>query len=319
MTEESYDGVQFGRNDDKAWKTVDDVWRASRKGSGVCNGDYYQHYTTLSSVITKICQRRWWLTQSTNVRLNDLQESRKFGTADVAKRTYQTSFVHSITEDVSMWGLYAPQNPFAIRITIPGERLSKWIDEVKKKDQLHKLTNHKDGTDPIEKDFTDCRDVIYASVGGEGGDKYDIRRGNHLFWRGERSAEIKDLAHGIKRGICTGWFKDYEWRHENEARLCMRLKKANGQKAMWTEMSEDLLCDLRFTFSPWLPRCYEHEVEKIIRSAYEGAGIKLTKKCRQHFRRSSVAGALNFERERDLESFESSLSEFQNKALKGIL
>ncbi len=69
-----------------------------------CGGwhNTYQHYTTLSSVVSKILERKWWLSRSDSDALNDRQESAKFGDQELIGRTYQASFVHGAAESAKM-------------------------------------------------------------------------------------------------------------------------------------------------------------------------------------------------------------------------
>ena len=112
--------------------TLDEAMRAAWGADGARNPKhgFYQHYTTLPSVVTKLAERRWWLTRSDSESLNDNQESLKFGKRQLHAKTYQVSFVHGAAESAALWGLYAPENPFAIRITIPGDAMDKWVGDM---------------------------------------------------------------------------------------------------------------------------------------------------------------------------------------------
>ena len=138
----------------------------------------YQHYTTLSSVVTKILERKWWLSRSDSDALNDRQESAKFGDQELLGRTYQASFVHGAAESAALWCIYQPSNPFAIRITLPGRAVQNWmkfLDEKKRIFDEHQKT-HKVG----EVGF---KDIIYAAVDfrGREWERGDIKRSNGLY------------------------------------------------------------------------------------------------------------------------------------------
>ena len=259
------------------------IWREGRDLF-----DYYQHYTTLSSVITKIGERHWWLSRSDSERLNDGQESQKFGVRRYYRRTYQTSFVYGSSESAALWGMYAPGNPFALRITIPGNAIRNWVEELK-----HKSIHSKNNVDhPI--DEVDFKDIIYAAVGftDQNKTRLDRKRHNILHWSGESTSEIPDLEKEIKNDECSGWLKDYEWRHENESRLCVRIKKAIGATSMWIPISAELLESMSFTFSPWLDKSYESQVEDIISTVYKRLLDKKDLNLSSKFHRSVLQGAL---------------------------
>lgn len=272
---------------------VDIVW-----GTGSTPHRFYQHYTTLSSLIDKL-SGRWWFARSDNGELNDRQESVKFGNKNISARTYQTSFVHGAAENVALWSLYTPSDPFAVRVTIPGEALKEWVDGLNG-DCLHLDDSSK--TRNIER--AELKDIIYAAVAfsdrSEQEDNRknsrDIPRCNSLYWAEVNcGAKIQDLEKLIKKDRCTGWMKDYEWRHERESRICLRVGKAGGPKALWCKVTSDLIEKMKFTFSPWLPIKYEDQVRDIIINALKPTEPERgpnAKKYADRFRRSVVQGAI---------------------------
>ena len=256
--------------------------------------NYYQHYTTLSKVVTKLSEKRWWFANSYNGDFNDRQESLKFGDSKISKRTYQASFVHGTAENVALWSMYAPSDPFAIRITMPGEKLGEWVDSLRGK-YLYSESDKK--TCKIEK--SELKDIIYAAVDFRDRKRTsrDIGRCNSLYWS-EVSCDVKmpSLEEQIKKAYCTGWMKDYEWRHERESRICLRVKKAGGPKGLWCEVTPELIESMKFTFSPWLPKEYEDEVKEVIVNALKITEEKRGSRAKQYsdrFRRSVLQGAIN--------------------------
>ena len=276
---------------------------------GIIEQKAYQHYCPLDKILGKIIQRRWFLSKCSSLKMNDLQEPRKFaGETDILRRTYITCFEHCRSEDVAMWGLYEKNDPFALRVTIPGKVLVDWMRSIEiksndtaNKDKKDKALKKMDARDEKGKKLSDgkiqfsiFRDMLYASVAGDKDlDEYDIRRGNRVSW---------DEAHyNLRKGECVvdgqyaGFIKDCEWSHERESRLCIRLRKTFDIKSISIKIPVEVIAAMRFTYSPWLRRSEEKRVQRVLEMALQGVGVDLAAKPKfQRFRRSVLQGALNF-------------------------
>ena len=269
--------------------------------------EFYQHYTTLSSLVDKL-SGRWWFSRSNSGTLNDKQESLKFGNREISAKTYQTSFVHGAAENVALWSLYTPSDLFAIRVTIPGRALNEWVKSMNG-GILHSGDKTSSGW-KIQR--ADLRDIIYAAVDFRDKKKTsrDIPRCNSLYWAEVNcGAKLPNLEEEIKDDCCTGWMKDYEWRHERESRICLRVAKKNGPDGLWCEVSSELIEAMKFTFSPWLPREYEEDVKRIIVNALKVRESRRGAKAREYesrFRRSVVQGAIRLRQSKPACVFESS-------------
>lgn len=262
----------------------------------------YSHYTTLDRLVDKILTKRWWLTRSTNTRLNDRQEAEKFGNRALLARTYQTSFSRGGAENVAMWALYTSLDPFAVRITIPGQVMKAWLTSIQLPsrqgpDRLKTLgvqgKNH-----PVCVDF---KDVIYAAVGNprRDRDEYDKKRADTLLWNGVRSKKIANLQCGILADKCTGWIKDQEWQSEQETRLCVQLERdRNSDDGISIRIPDFVIASMSFTFSPWLREQDKDKIELIIKTALHAAKLKNKVGAKEPlvpYRRSVLNGALNLE------------------------
>lgn len=265
---------------------------------------YYQHYTTLDRVVTKILKQEWWLTRSDSVRLNDLQEAKKFGNPQLLKRTYQASFSKGTAESAAMWGLYVRDNPFAVRVLIPGKAIEEWMSDVSLCD------NVKCGKIEVAK----FQDLIYAAVPFLHGqrDSLDKKRGNSVSWEGmncdfkgadacQSDMEGDRLIRNLHDDEVTGFMKDYEWRHEREARLCVRLEKASSRKAVPIKIPINVIASMSFTMSPWVDPKHEEHIRKTLqcalevvrKSANDTNGAATIKFNSQPFHRSVLQGAFN--------------------------
>ena len=286
----------FAHADDLA-KALAIAWRhPSYKG-------VYAHYTTLDRLIEKILTKRWWLTRSTNTRLNDRQEAEKFGNRALLARTYQTSFSRGGAENVAMWALYTSLDPLAVRVAIPGKVMKEWTDSIHLPSQSNKVDawktlDVKGKNHPVYADF---KDVIYAAVGDprKDLDEYDKKRADSLTWHGVRSKKIKNLECEILADRCTGWMKDLEWQSEQETRLCVRLERnKNNDDAISIKIPDYVIASMSFTFSPWASDRDGTRIERIIKAALVAAKLKENDRAEEPsmpYRRSVLNGALNLE------------------------
>lgn len=268
------------------------------RDGGVAHG-YYQHYTSLRRVLDKITGD-WWLTRSDSDRLNDQQETVKFGKKEVARRMYQTSFCHGANEDAAMWGLYQSCNPLAIRITIPGKTMKRWISDIQVKPHMDRKErqSHLDcvGLQSGVK-VVAFGDLVYASVADPdvSHDRHDIHRSGQVHWDDAACNIKEDSQEGIKCEWATSLVKDSEWRHERESRLTVQFAGMLPKcpDAVRIAIPKYVIEDMRFTYSPWLKREYEAKVERVLASALSKVGVDPKSGGFQRFRRSTLCGALN--------------------------
>ena len=267
----------------------------------------YQHYGQFDRILSKIIQKRWYLTKCNSSSLNDLKEPKKYaGNSDILRRTYITCFGHYLAEDVAMWGLYGKNNPMSLRVTIPGKVMVDWmksiefrrpVDGNKNAQRALKTMKAKGEDDKVLKSgnvqSAIFRDVIYAAVDEEKEhDEYDIRRQRVISWRKARY-NLKD-GECVTNGQCAGFVKDCEWAHERESRLCVCMKKEIQDKCVSIDVPLKVIEQMRFTFSPWLDRDKEKCMKEMITMALKSVGVDVDKSEFQRFRRSVLHGALNF-------------------------
>lgn len=237
----------------------------------------YQHYTTIENVLYKISKGVWWLSCCTSDRLNDQKEAVKFGDYSEARRMYQTCFCHGSAESVAMWGMYQCSKPCAIRITLPVETMRKWLSSLNKENNGDVL----------------FRDIVYIAVAESklAKDKYEIRRQNCASWEGAVLSLQDSLPDDVHERWATGLIKDYEWRHERESRLLIKVREHMGN-GIKINIPDYVLEDMRFTFSPWLSPNIEANAEKLIMDALQKRLKKKPKELDQRFRRSVLTGGL---------------------------
>lgn len=272
---------------------------------------YYHHYTQLPKLLDMIKEHRWLLSRCDNVCINDLKEPRKFGgESDILKRTYIACFGQGLGESAAMWGLYGKSRQSAVRVTIPGDTMIRWMQGIDFSDKIAKveLEAAREELDlcgingkRIKSNILSAkfRDIIYVAVNDKKDpDRYDALRSNSASWGKAifKGRDDEDFADDLQDGLYAGWVKDYEWQHERECRLCVRLNRKIDDDKVSIKIPGDVLADMRFTFSPWLPKEKENSVEgKILQSLNDtGVSIDDTKRGIKRFRRSTLHGALNF-------------------------
>ena len=250
-----------------------------------------QHYTTIDRLLTKIRDWKWYLTRADNVRLNDLQENRKFGDAKLIPRIWQISFNAETAESAAMWALYCRQSPFAVRISVPYEDILNWV----KTAGVERSKRCDGDAESIEIESKDFHDIFYAATDFRDKKKsrMDKSRKDGMSWNGA-FANIENVPDVVRMSTLTGWVKDYEWRQEKEARIVVCTKKVFAPKSgLYLKVSQDLIKKMRFTLSPWLESKDESEVENIIKNALKS--VDAWSSGRIH--RSVLSGALNFSKE----------------------
>ncbi len=269
----------------------------------------FVHYTTLSCVVQIITSRRWWLTRSVTDRLNDVQESKKFGNPEILGRMYQASFMYGSAESAAMWGLYCPGNPLGVMISLNGNAMKEWFAEIRRKKskvclEYDRATARHGRHVELTRgqiDIADARDVIYASTDF----KHTFKRcrgrknrSNKLFWGDMSTDRIEDLEQEINDDKFSGWIKDSEWRQENESRIAVRVKHISGKLPahLSLDIPEAVLKSMRFTLSPWLREEFYGEVENVVRALFMKMHNEKLPDC--IVARSGLTGALELWRER---------------------
>ena len=243
---------------------------------GIDSHGRFVHYTKLSRVVQILESERWWLTRADSDSLNDVQEARKYGNAELLGRMYQASFSYGSAENAAMWGLYCPGDPFGVMISIDGEAMREWFAEIRCKKCDARLEYPETKTKPgkhvnlskTEIDHADARDVIYVATKFADTPYREKNRSDILYWYGVQTEEIAGLEQEIKDDKFTGWIKDYEWRQENESRIAVCVKDIARKlpNRLSIKIHDSVLESMRFTLSPWLKDEYYDETYNVIRA-----------------------------------------------------
>lgn len=151
-------------------ETLDEAFVMAKGGINLHHR--FVHYTTLSRLVQIIMSRQWWLTRSDTVRMNDVQEARKYGNPELLGRMYQASFGYGSAESTAMWGLYCPGDPLGVMVSIDGKAMKDWFEKIRNKKgtfslEYGKATSQHGRQLELSKrqiDVADARDVLYAAT-----------------------------------------------------------------------------------------------------------------------------------------------------------
>lgn len=255
--------------------------------------DQYHHYTNYARVIQLLLTQRWWLTRGDMAWLNDRAEHRKYGLEKTWKRLFQASFARGKSEHAFMWALYCRHDANAVRITIPKEAMSKWRETVKGFKTVQRETpgqKPRSGKHPTDLvvEAADMRDVVYVATSSPRTKRIGERQ-NAVSWN-DVVAKFPGLETEILKDDVAGWIKDYEWRAEQETRICVRLRSAKGDpKCVSIPIPDEVLKTMSFTFGPWTGPTQAKDWESAIRSIYAQRGLAPKEKA---FKTSMLTGAL---------------------------
>ena len=195
-----------------------------------------------------------------------------------------------------MWGVYGKSNPFALRITIPGNIMRQWMNEIQfVKGSVGNSSNARKALDTkafdsgrsITPNSAKFGDILYVAVENEmESDGKCAKRSHAVRWGNAMCrCEDDDLADTVR--MYPGWVKDMEWRHEGESRLCVRFDKPMKSNRISVRIPKYVIDKMRFTLSPWLDRSLESLVKDAIARAIDSYAVPT-------IRTSVLQGALNF-------------------------
>ena len=192
-----------------------------------------------------------------------------------------------------MWALYCRHDANAVRITIPKEAMSKWREEINGLKTVRRETpgrQHRSDKHPTDLavEAADMRDVVYVATSSPRTKRIGERQ-NAVSWN-DAVASVPGLETEILKDDAAGWIKDYEWRAEQETRICVRLKSAkHDPKCVSIPIPDEVLKTMSFTFGPWTGSTQAKDWESAIRSIYAQRGLLLKEKA---FKASMLTGAL---------------------------
>lgn len=258
----------------------------------------YQYYTTVTTLEKILDNQMIRLSRCSSARLNDTRERNKYGVDSVLDRTYIFCMSYGYAEQASMWSMYGDQSAESVRIVLNGSSIAQWRNEFRNLKKKSYTANGKGASKRlIEK--VDINDLIYASVRTD--DQDDSMRpsnGRSVFCN-DMYGYITDVRDGMRAKDISGWVKDYEWRCENETRMCVRLAKKYAGEYVYLKLPPYVIKSMEFTMSPWLPKAYEESfcarLKEVWPKGEEFGSFDESRVGRSpRVGRSSLFGALNF-------------------------
>ncbi len=236
---------------------------------------YYHHYTDLDTLIKIIESGYFHLTRGNSMSMNDQHESQTKGNQSTWQKTFLGCFAFGKSENMAMWGLYGLPWEDAVRISIPAEKMTNWINNMNAKDLY-----------TVSFDNGSCQrailntpatvtlsDIVYI----EGKRNSDS---SVLFWDNE-SLQISDAQKlsGIgKKSSMTGFIKNYAWKYEKEVRIHVLLsrKLSADEDTIAIKLSNDIIASMTITTGPYFSG-------ELLQRIEERVSVKLFQRIKERF------------------------------------
>ena len=219
------------------------------------NHQSYYHYTTWESLEKIYANQSFLLTRGNSLNINDQHEALMKGSWQEWNKTYIGSFSYGAAENMAMWGLYGLPWEDAVRIEIPKEAMTAWVNSINEVE----LWGSNDPL-PVNADVH-LSDIVYVH-GQAGSNKMQLTHRDTTMWVTQGSGLM-----GVDRDPrMTGYIKNYAWHYENEVRLIVRLLHDEGNEKVKLLIPENVLSRIQVVTGPsfqhkssHLYRCLQNE------------------------------------------------------------
>ena len=282
MTEAEFKAAYEQLEEGRFLEALDIANRASTTHSG------YQHYTSVSKFCKMVKGKSMWLSRLDSPSLNDLHEANKYGRD--WRRMYVGCFSYGRSENALLWKMYCKPNRDAIRVLISQEGMKQFEEylqgvanieahHVIKRDNRFVLSPRRAALV-----HGGVFDVLYAAV-------KDCRLGcercNDLMWN-FCHLHIPELEEVIKAKALEGFFKDCEWRGEQETRIFVKTTNVSpSAERLAIRIPDEVLNSMSIVLSPWADTAHCVDVTKRLERLFAEQGLKVPR-----IRRSYLTGAL---------------------------
>lgn len=206
----------------------------------------YHHFTTVSTLIKIIKSNKWRF--SVGSKMNDQHEYNVKSADGLRDKIYSTCFSFGDEDNMAMWAMYAIPWEDAVRISIPKKVMLKWVEKLNniKRPALEKVSLH---------------DILY--IDGMIGHS----RLSKFFWaRGKKDALTEPDGSDISLSPrFTGYLKNSAWKHEQESRLAITLRKDSQKTSLDFPLPKDFFKSIQITTGPWTSDTeFDHQKERIL-------------------------------------------------------
>ena len=200
--------------------------------------DFYHHFTTFST-LEKIISYKTWRFAPGEIK-NDLHEYDEKNNMIIRKMVLSTSFSYGDEDNMAMWAMYCIPRNEAIRLTMTRDAVERLVQCAR---------NDKECSQEV--DNVCLHDVVYY----QGYKDDDKDSNNMLICDHDFSKDIdKSIYKEINRpNIITGYIKNSAWKHEQESRITLFLKKKH-KGDIFVSIKDDIdyiLKNSAITFGPW--------------------------------------------------------------------
>jgi len=209
------------------------------------NHKNYHHYTDIDSAIKILNSGSLHLTRGNSMSINDYQECKK-GSEEDWYKTYIASFGYGNNENMAMWGLYGLPWQNAVRISIPGSLMIKWINSI---NNIYS-TSYENGTYMYNKlackKNINLADIIYIA-----GDRSS--QNLKLTWKdiSMNVSENPQLLHIDEKAEMTGYIKNSAWKYENEVRIRVYTQEKINYEKISIQIPPEITEGITITAGPY--------------------------------------------------------------------
>lgn len=220
----------------KEIKSIDSLINFLKEKGG--NHDNYYHYNTWDSLSKIFYNKTFLLTRGNSLSINDQHEALMKGSWKEWNKIYVGSFAFGSSEIMAMWGLYGLPWSDAVRMSIPKEKMRRWVNSI----NSIKLFENGQVVDYKGEFDASLNDIVYITSNHV---SYDVRLTHRT-----KSITVSDTypiygADTVEE--MTGYIKNYAWQYENEVRLRIRLAHDIGYERICIDIPNDVIDSITVT------------------------------------------------------------------------
>jgi hypothetical protein len=223
----------------------------------------FSHYTTLDSAHKIICSKRnyFFLSRGNLKTMNDQQEI-QVGPAKEWDKTFIGSFSWALGENMAMWALYGIPWHEAVRITIPRNAMTEWMEGLK--DGTYQICpvidNHvvESRITPFDIAINDVAYILSNQRESTSNILYLDKTPFPLFDNNRNLWNIRESMEAV------GYIKSKAWEYEQEVRIRLRTSSSTPKyEKIALELPDSVVASITLTTGPNFAKCESKLLKKI--------------------------------------------------------
>lgn len=203
---------------------------------------YVYHYTKLSSVVSIIKSRFWWLKSPKT--MNDGLEFQNISEFQQSKAVFFASFMYDSSESIAMWSMYAQPWEDGVFVRIPVAIFKKWIRNTK---IIYTVLCPENQKPIIEKSPIPDKDLSVVRVAYTNSDSVQDKSEEILICGKAENNLLKNAPH---LPDLVGYIKDMAWEYEHEVRVLAAVDKSIACDGLAIELPDDLIDSMEIVAGP---------------------------------------------------------------------